>query len=139
MLISGRRWLDDLPFMPSVFEDLNKRKLTKLVLDLHNTVRVFDEGGGLWLVKLHISPLDMGPLLKQTGLQELRLRRLRDSMQLIAWKTVFLNELPGGMRTLELQMEDAPIIRNGNDKWHKAVDVRGLTVTQPKLLEKPYK
>lgn len=126
--------------MPSVFQDLNKRKLTKMVLDLHNTVRVVDEGGnGRWLVKLHISPLDMGPLLRQTRLQELRLRRLRDSMQLIAWKTVFLNELPGGMRTLELQMEDAPIVRNGKIKWHKAVDVRGLTVAQPGLLEKPYK
>ena len=126
--------------MPSVFQDLNKRKLTKLVLDLHNIVRVVDEGSnGRWLVKLHISPLDMGPLMKQTRLQELRLRRLRDSMQLIAWKTVFLNELPGGMRTLELQMEDAPIIRNSNNKWHKAVDVRGLTVAQPGFLEKAYK
>jgi hypothetical protein len=60
-------------------------------------------------------------------------------MQLIAWKTVFLNELPGGMRTLELQMEHAPIIRNGDSKWHKAGDVRGLTVAQPGFLEKPYK
>lgn len=126
--------------MPSVFQDLNKRKLTKLVVDLHNTVRVVDEGdNGRWIVKLHISPLDMGPLLRQTRLQELRLRRLRDSMQLIAWKTVFRNELPGGMRTLELQMEDAPVIRNGNEKWHKAVDVYGLTVAQPGLFEKPYK
>lgn len=125
--------------MPSVFEDLNKRKLTKLVLDLHNTVRVFDEDGNGRVVKLHISSLDMGPLLKQTRLQELRLRRLRDSMQLIAWKTVFLNELPGRMRTLELQMEHAPIIRNDDSKWHKAADVRGLTVAQPGFLEEPYK
>ncbi|KAF3046697.1 hypothetical protein E8E11_005620 [Didymella keratinophila] len=132
-------WLGDLPFMPSVFEDLNKRKLTKLVLDLHNTVRVFDEDGNGRVVKLHISSLDMGPLLKQTRLQELRLRRLRDSMQLIAWKTVFLNELPGRMRTLELQMEHAPIIRNDDSKWHKAADVRGLTVAQPGFLEEPYK
>lgn len=125
--------------MPSILEDLNKHKLTKLVVDLHNTVCVYDEGAKGRVVKLHISPLDMGPLLKQTRLQELRLRRLRDSMQLIAWKTVFLNELPGGMRTLELQMEHTPIIRNGDSKWHKAEDVRGLTVAQPGFLEKPYK
>ncbi|KAF3045653.1 hypothetical protein E8E12_011005 [Didymella heteroderae] len=133
-------WLGGLPFMPCVFDDLNKRKLTKLVLDLHNHVRVADEAhDGRFLVKLHISPLDMDPLLKQTKLQELRLRRLRDSMQLITWKTVYLNELPGGMRTLELQMDAMPIIRDGGSKWHKAVDVRGLTVAQPGLLEKPYK
>jgi hypothetical protein len=126
--------------MPSVFEDLNKRKLTKLVLDLNNHVRVVDEArDGRFLIKLHISPLDMEPLLKQTRLRELRLRRLRDSMQLIAWKTVYLNKLPGGMRTLELQMDAMPIVRNGGNKWHKAVDVRGLTVAQPGLLEKPYK
>lgn len=126
-----------LPFMASIFEDLNKRKLTKLVLDLSNHVRVVDDSRHL--TKLHIRPEDMKPLLKQTRLVELRLLRLRDSMQLIAWKTVYLNELPGGMRTLELQMDTMPIIRNDNNKWHKAVDVRGLTVAQPGLLEKPYK
>ncbi|KAF1934036.1 uncharacterized protein M421DRAFT_200 [Didymella exigua CBS 183.55] len=133
-------WLGGLPFMASVFEDLNKRNLTKLVLDLHNHVRVVDEAhDGRYLIKLHINQEDMKPLLKQTRLQELRLRRLRDSMQLIAWKTVYMNELPGGMRTLELQMDVMPITRNGNSKWHKAADVRGLTVAQPGLLEKPYK
>lgn len=127
--------------MASVFEDLNKRKLTKLVLDLNNDVRVADHAlDGRFLTKHHITPEEMEPLLSQTRLVELRLRRLRDSMQLIAWKTVYLNELPGGMRTLELQMHDMPILRNNsNSKWHKAADVRGLTVAQPGLLEKPYK
>lgn len=81
----------------------------------------------------------MRPLQKQTRLLELRLLRLRDSMQFIAWKTVFLSQIPGGMRILELQMEHVPIIRGGLDHWHKAMDVRGLTVAKPGLLEKPYK
>lgn len=126
--------------MACVFKDLNKRKLTKLVLDLSNHVRVVDHAGdGRHLTKLHIRPEDMKPLLKQDRLVELRLRHLRDSMQLIAWKTVYLNQLPGGMRILELQLDEMPIIRNSNNKWREAVDVRGLTVAQPGLLEKPYK
>ena len=122
--------------MASVFVDL-PTKLTKLVLNLGNHVRVVDDD--VALTKLHIRPEDMKPLMKQTRLQELRLLHLRDSLQLIAWKTVYLNRLRGGMRILELQMDAMPIIRDDNNKWHKAVDVRGLTVAQPGLLEKPYK
>ncbi len=122
--------------MPSVFIDL-PTKLTKLVLDLGNNVRVFDNS--ISLVVLHITPEDMKPLVKQTRLQELRLLRLRDSLQFIAWKTVYSSKLSEGMRTLELQMDTEPILRNDNITWHKAVDVHGLTVAQPKALEKPYK
>ena len=122
--------------MASVFIDLPE-KLTKLVLDLGNHVRIVDNG--VTLTKLHITAEDMKPLMNQTRLLELRLLRLRDSLQFIAWKTVYLNELPGGMRVLELQMDAMPITRNDNNKWHKAKDVRGLTVAQPRLLEKPYK
>ena len=124
--------------MASVFNEL-PTKLTKLVLDLGNHVRVVDNI--VSLTKLHIRSEDMQPLLKQTRLVELRLLRLKDSLQFIAWKAVYLNQLPGGMRVLELQMDDMPIIRcnDNNNKWHKALDVRGLTVAQPGLLEKPYK
>ncbi|KAJ4992717.1 hypothetical protein SVAN01_01763 [Stagonosporopsis vannaccii] len=129
-------WIGGLPFMASVFDDLPV-KMTKLVLDLGNHVRVLDDS--VRVTKLHINPEDMRPLMKQTRLQELRLFRLRDSLQFIAWQTVYLNDTPEGMRTLELQMDAEPILRNKNNKYHKAVDVRGLTVAQPGLLEKPNK
>lgn len=120
--------------MASVFNVL-PTKLTKLILDLGNLNSVKDDGVSLWM--LHIKPKDMEPLMKQTRLLELRLLRLRDSLQSIAWKTVFLNEVPGGMRILELQMDAMPIVHN--IEWHKASDVHGLTVPLPGLLEKPYK
>ncbi|KAH6620383.1 hypothetical protein C7974DRAFT_458501 [Boeremia exigua] len=129
-------WISGLPFSASVFIDL-PTKLTKLVLDLGNHVHVVDNS--VHLTILHIAPDDMKPLLRMTRLQELRLLRLQDSMQSIAWKTVYSNQLPGGMRILELQMDSEPILRNNNNKWHKAVDVHGLTVALPKLLETPYK
>lgn len=121
--------------MPSVFSDLPK--LSTLVLDLGKHVRVVDDSVNV--TKVHISPVDMMPLVKQTRLRELRLFGLRDSLQYIAWTTVYKNKLPGGMQILELQMDAMPIIRDDNNKWHKAVDVRGLTVAQPGVLEKPYK
>lgn len=111
--------------------------MTKLVLDLGNYVRVLNDG--VHVTKLHMNPEDMSPLTKQTRLQELRLFRLQDSLQFIAWQTVYLNKTPEGMRTLELQMNAAPILRNKNNRYHKAADVRGLTVAQPGLLEKPNK
>ncbi|UPX13900.1 uncharacterized protein EKO05_0004396 [Ascochyta rabiei] len=120
--------------MASVFNEL-PTNLTKLVLDLGNPVRVFDDSKVL--TKLHIRADDLKPLLKQTRLLELRLLRLRDSVQFVAWKTVFLSQIPGGMRILELQMDVAPIIRS--EHWRKATDVRGLTVAKPGLLEKPNK
>lgn len=120
--------------MTSVFNEL-PTDLTKLVLDLGNHVRVVNNGTTSTL--LHIRADDMKPLMKQTRLLELRLLRLRDTLQFVAWKTVFLNEQPGGMKVLELQMDVAPIIRN--NKWNKASDVHGLTVTHSGLLEKPYK
>lgn len=122
--------------MVSVFNEL-PTKLTKLVLDLGNPVCVADDS--ITLTKLHIRTSDMEPLLKQTRLLELRLLRLRDSMQFIAWKTVFLSQIPGGMRMLELQMDAVPNISQEFHHWHKATDVRGLTVAKPGLLEKPYK
>lgn len=121
--------------MAFVFDDLPK--LTKLVLDLGNDVSVFNDS--VYVTKLRMNPEDMKPLVKQTKLQELRLFRLRDSLQFVAWQTVYLNKTPGGMRTLELQMNDEPILRNDDNKYHRAVDVRGLTVAQPGLLEKPNK
>lgn len=120
--------------MASVFKVL-PAKLTKLVLDLGNLNSVKDDGVQLWM--RHMNPSDMEPLVKQTRLAELRLLRLRDSLQSIIWKTVFQNESPGGMHILELQMDAMPIVRNS--KWHKASDVHGLTVPLPGLLEKPYK
>lgn len=129
-------WIAGLPFMPSIFRDLPAR-LKTLVLDLGNQVRVYDDN--VVLMELHISPMDMEPLVKYTRLQELRLFGLRDSLQFIAWRTVFHNKRRGGMQTLELHMDAMPIMRNNNNKWHKALDVRGLTVAQPGLLEKPYK
>lgn len=120
--------------MASVFNEL-PTNLTKLVLDLGNHVHVVDDG--ITLSELHIRADDMKPLLKQTRLLELRLLRLRDSLQFIAWKTVFLSQVPGGMRILELQMDAEPIVRR--NQWHKANDVRGLTVAHGGLLEKPYK
>ncbi|KAJ4362209.1 hypothetical protein N0V95_001453 [Ascochyta clinopodiicola] len=127
-------WTCGLPFMASVFNELPTR-LTKLVLDLGNPVRVFDDTKVL--TKLHIRADDLKPLLKQTRLLELRLLRIRDSVQFVAWKTVYLSQIPGGMRILELQMDAAPIIHN--EHWRKATDVRGLTVAMPGLLEKPNK
>ena len=122
--------------MPSVFDDL-PTKLSVLVLDLGNHIRVVDDEFNV--TKVHIIPNDMAPLVKQTRLRELRLFRLRDSLQFIAWKTVYLNKRPGGMQVLELQMDGMPILRGNSNKWHKAVDVSGLTVAQPGLLEKLYK
>lgn len=122
--------------MASVFNEL-PTKLTKLVLDLGNPVRVADDG--VVLTKLYMRSEDMTPLWKQTRLLELRLLRLRDSLQFIAWKTVFLSRISGGMRILELQMHGEPIIRDGLAHWHKAEDVHGLTVAKPVLLEMPYK
>ncbi|XPS71243.1 hypothetical protein M3J09_003431 [Ascochyta lentis] len=127
-------WTCGLPFMASVFNEL-PTKLTKMVLDLGNPVRVVDDG--ITLTKLHIRANDMKPLLKQTRLLELRLLGLRDSVQFVAWQAVFLSRIPGGMRILELQMDAAPVIRS--NCWHKATDVCGLTVAKPGLLEKPYK
>ena len=121
--------------MPSILDDL-PTKLSVLVLDLGNHVRVFEEFN---VTKVHIIPSDMTPLVKQTRLRELRLFRLRDSLQFIAWNTVYLNKRPGGMQVLELQMDVMPILRGNSNKWHKAVDVSSLTVAQPGLLEKLYK
>jgi uncharacterized protein (UPF0128 family) len=120
--------------MASVFNEL-PTKLTKLVLDLGNPIRIVDNRATL--SKLHIRADDMKPLLKQTYLQELRLLRLRDSLQFVAWKTVFLNKAKGGMRILELEMDAVPIVRR--DYWHRANDVHGLTVAHAGLLEKEYK
>jgi hypothetical protein len=122
--------------MPSVFDDL-PTKLSALVLDLGNPIRVVDDEFNV--TKVHIIPDDMTPLVNQTRLRELRLFRLRDSLQFIAWNTVYLNKHPGGMQVLELQMDAMPILRGNSNKWNKAVDVSGLTVAQPGLLEKPYK
>lgn len=122
--------------MPSVFDDFPARMKT-LVLDLGNYVRVYDDN--LVSEKLHITPTDMEPLVRLSRLRELRLFGLRDSLQFIVWKTIFRNKRKGGMQTLEMRMDAMPMVRNSNHKWHKAVDVRGLTVAQPGLLEKPYK
>ncbi len=119
--------------MSDVFKELPR--LTKLVLDLNNPVDIMNDG--FTLAELYIRAEDMEPLLNQTKLKELRLLRLRDSLQFIAWQTVFLNEAEGGMRILELQMHQAPIVRR--DDWRKAVDVHNLTVAHAGLLEKEYK
>ena len=103
--------------MPSILDDL-PTKLSVLVLDLGNHVRVFEEFN---VTKVHIIPSDMTPLVKQTRLRELRLFRLRDSLQFIAWNTVYLNKRPGGMQVLELQMDVMPILRGNSNKWKGGV------------------
>jgi hypothetical protein len=109
--------------------------LTKLVLDLGEPVRLDQDGE--FLHKSYITLSEMKPLLEQVKLKELRLFRVRDSLQPLVWETVFRNISDSGMRVLDLQMAAAPIVRS--EQWKKANDVAGLTVPTEECEEKQYK
>ncbi|KAI4675582.1 uncharacterized protein J4E88_007615 [Alternaria novae-zelandiae] len=127
-------WISDLPFMAVIWTKLST-SLTKLVLDLGQPVRLQQDGENEY--KSYISPAEMRPLVQQTELEELRLFNMHDSYQSIYWETVFRNTSKTGMRVLDLDMAAPPIVRK--DHWHKAADVRGLTVPKIDSKEKEYK
>jgi hypothetical protein len=79
----------------------------------------------------------MKPLQELVKLKELRLLRMYESIQQLVWETVYRNTSIGGMRVLDLQMAEEPIIRSG--KWKKANDVAGLTVPTETSADKIYK
>jgi hypothetical protein len=79
----------------------------------------------------------MEPLREMLKLKELRLLRMYHSFQLLVWETVYRNTSDGGMRILDLQMAEEPIVRSG--KWKKANDVAGLTVPTEESADKMYK
>ena len=109
--------------------------LTKLVLDLGQPVRLQQDGENEY--KSYISPAEIKPLIQQTELKELRLFHMHDSYQSIYWEAVFRNTSKTGMRVLDLDMAAPPIVRK--DHWHRAEDVRGLTVPKIDSKEKEYK
>jgi hypothetical protein len=127
-------WISGLPFMAVIWTKMST-SLTKLVLDLGQPVRLQQDGKNEY--KSYITPAEMKPLVRQTELEELRLFRMHDSFQSIYWEAVFRNESKTGMRVLDLDMEAPPIVRK--DHWHKAEDVRGLTVPKENSKEKEYK
>jgi hypothetical protein len=79
----------------------------------------------------------MKPLQELVKLKELRLLRMYESIQQLVWETVYRNTSVGGMRVLDLQMAEEPIIRKA--KWKKANDVAGLTVPTETSADKMYK
>ena len=105
------------------------------MLDLGEPVRLDQDGDVLH--KSYITPSEMKSLQEQTELKELRLFRVRDSLQPLIWETVFRNTSQGGMRVLDVQMAAAPIVRS--EQWKKANDVAGLTVPTETSEEKEYK
>lgn len=109
--------------------------LTKLVLDLGEPVRLDQDRDVLH--KSYITSTEMKPLQEQINLKELRLLRVHESFQSIVWNTVFRNTSEGGMRVLDLQMAEAPLVRA--EQWRKAKDVVGLTVPTEESNEKDYK
>jgi hypothetical protein len=128
------RWISGLPFTARVWEKV-PTSLTKLVLDLGEPVRLDQDGHVLH--KSYITPSEMKPLEEYVNLRELRLFRVRESLQPLVWKTVFRNTSRSGMRVLDLQMAAAPIVRS--QEWRKAKDVAGLTVSTEQSLDKQYK
>lgn len=120
--------------MSVVWETL-PTSLTKLVLDLGQPIRIERDGDIEY--KSYITQTDMRPLVQQTELKELRLFRMHDSMQSVVWETIFMNVSESGMRVADLQMAAEPLVRATH--WHKAEDVRGLTVPKQDSNEKEYK
>ncbi|KAI4620507.1 uncharacterized protein J4E87_007195 [Alternaria ethzedia] len=127
-------WISALPFMAVTWTKLST-SLTKLVLDLGQPVRLQQDGENEY--KSYISPAEMKPLVQQTELEELRLFHMHDSLQSIYWEAVFRNTSKTGMRVLDLDMAAPPIVRK--EHWHKAEEVRGLTVPKIDSKEKEYK
>ncbi|KAG9187730.1 hypothetical protein G6011_05601 [Alternaria panax] len=127
-------WISGLPFMVVTWDKLST-SLVKLVLDLGQPVRLQQDGKNEY--KSYITLAEMKPLVQQTKLEELRLFGMHDSFQSIYWETVFRNTSKTGMRVLDLNMAAPPIVRQ--DYWHKAEDVRGLTVPKANSKEKEYK
>ncbi|XP_014551631.1 hypothetical protein COCVIDRAFT_42068 [Bipolaris victoriae FI3] len=127
-------WIAGIPFMSVVWETL-PTSLTKLVLDLGQPIRIEQDGDIEY--KSYITQTDMRPLVQQTELKELRLFRMHDSMQSVVWETIFMNVSESGMRVADLQMAAEPLVRATH--WHKAEDVRGLTVPKQDSNEKEYK
>lgn len=120
--------------MACVWGALNN-SLTKLIIDLGVPVRL--EQNGETMHKSYITLAEMKQLQEQTQLKELRLFNMHDSYQSIVWATVHSNTTSGGMRLLELNMAAPPDVRVAH--WHKAEDVRGLTVPKEDDRDKEYK
>jgi hypothetical protein len=133
-LLTNGSWISGLPFMATVWEKIST-SLTKIVLDLGQPVRLQQVGKHEY--KSYITPAEMKPLVQQTKLRELRLFGMHDSLQSVYWETVFRNTSETGMRVLDLNMAHPPIVRQGH--WHKAEDVRGLTIPKADSKEKEYK
>ncbi|KAF1913972.1 hypothetical protein BDU57DRAFT_558891 [Ampelomyces quisqualis] len=127
-------WISGLPFTSVVFEKL-PTTLKKLVIDVGEPVRLEQDGDVLH--KSFITQNELKPLKEQVKLKELRLFRVRDSVQSIVWETVFRNTSEGSMRVLDVQMAAAPIVRS--ERWKKAKDVAGLTVPTESANSMEYK
>jgi hypothetical protein len=126
--------MSGLPFTAAVWESL-PTKLTKLVLDLGEPVRLDQDGNVLH--KSYITANGMKPLLEFVKLKELRLFQVRDSLQPLVWETVFRHRSEDAMRVLDIQMAAAPIVRS--EQWRRAKNVAGLTVPTEESEEKEYK
>lgn len=109
--------------------------LIKLVVDLGEPVRLDQDGDVLH--KSYITSTELKPLQEQTELKELRLLRVHDAIQPLIWETVFRNTTDNGMRVLDIQMANAPIVRS--EQWKRAKNVVGLTVPTETSEEKEYK
>jgi hypothetical protein len=126
--------MSGLPFTAAVWENL-PTKLTKLVLDLGEPVRLDQDGNVLH--KSYITANEMKPLLEFVKLKELPLFQVRDSLQPLVWETVFRHRSEDAMRVLDIQMAAAPIVRP--EQWRRAKNVAGLTVPTEESEEKEYK
>ncbi|KAH8723897.1 hypothetical protein GQ44DRAFT_740652 [Phaeosphaeriaceae sp. PMI808] len=127
-------WVSQLPFTAALWEVL-PLTLTKIVLDLGEPVRIEHNGEDLY--KAYIAPEDITPLQLQTKLKELRLFRVRDSMQSIVWETIFRNTSDTGMLVLDIQMAVMPMVRS--KQWLEANNVTGLNVPLEESEEMGYK
>ncbi|CBX94766.1 predicted protein [Plenodomus lingam JN3] len=130
-------WLASLAFTAHVWEGLNT-SMTKIIIDLGYPVRLIVNGFSAH--ESFITSDELKPLVQQTKLKELRLFHMKDdsySYQPVIWETVYRNSNENGMRLLDINMADPPIVRS--EHWHKAEDVAGLTVAHCKTGDKDYK
>ncbi|KAH9863150.1 hypothetical protein IAQ61_009427 [Plenodomus lingam] len=112
--------------------------MTKIIIDLGYPVRLIVNGFSAH--ESFITSDELKPLVQQTKLKELRLFHMKDdsySYQPVIWETVYRNSNENGMRLLDINMADPPIVRS--EHWHKAEDVAGLTVAHCKTGDKDYK
>jgi hypothetical protein len=100
--------------------------ITKLIIDVSQPLDVSEQDP---VSKKYITQEGMKPLTKFIKLQELRIFGMRETFQSTIWETVFRNEADDGMRVLDLQLAEKPLVRQ--DHWVEANDVQGLKVSNP--------